>query len=77
MESWGREIEIMAEGCRQYGMPDPVIEEEQGGISATFLEAIYTEEYLPTLDINDRQIKAVLYIKKHGKINNTKYQELK
>lgn len=76
VEAWGRGIEIMVEGCRQYGMPDPVIEEEHGGISVTFLKDIYTEEYLRTLDINDRQVKAVLFIKKHGKINNTKYQEL-
>lgn len=76
VESWGRGIEIMLEGCRQYGIPDPVIEEDQGGISVTFLKDIYTEEYLRKLDINDRQVEAVLYIKKHGKINNTKYQEL-
>jgi len=76
VESWGRGIEIMVEGCRQYGIPDPIIEEEQGGISVTFLKDIYTEEYLRALDLNDRQVKAVLYIKEHGKINNTKYQEL-
>lgn len=76
VESWGRGIEIMVEGCREYDIPDPVIEEETGGISVTFLKDIYTEEYLRTLGINDRQTKAVLYIKKHGKINNTTYQEL-
>ncbi len=76
VESWGRGIEIMMEGCRQYGIPDPVIEEEQGGISVTFLKDIYTEEYLRTLGINDRQIKAVIYVKTSGRINNKRYQEL-
>lgn len=76
IESWGRGIDIMVEGCKQYGIPEPIIEEEQGGISVTFLKDIYTEEYLRTMDINDRQVNAVLYIKEHGKINNSIYQEI-
>lgn len=76
IESWGRGIDIMVEGCKEYGIPEPVIEEEQGGISVTFLKDIYTEEYLRTIDINDRQVNAVLYIKEHGKINNSIYQEI-
>ena len=32
---------------------------------------MYTEEYLSKLGINDRQIKAVLYIKEKGVITNT------
>jgi ATP-dependent DNA helicase RecG len=28
------------------------------------------------MDINDRQVNAVLYIKEHGKINNSIYQEI-
>lgn len=76
IESWGRGIDIMVEGCKQYGIPEPIIEEEQGGISVTFLKDIYIEEYLRTIDINDRQLNAVLYIKEHGKINNSIYQEI-
>lgn len=76
VESWGRGIEIMVEGCRQYGMPDLVIEEEQGGISVTFLKDIYTEEYLKKLNLEKRQINALLYIKEHGNISNARYQEL-
>ncbi len=76
IESWGRGIDIMIEGCKEYGIPEPFIEEEQGGISVTFLKDIYTEEYLRTIDINNRQVNAVLYIKEHGKINNSIYQEI-
>jgi ATP-dependent DNA helicase RecG len=76
IESWGRGIDIMVNGCKQYGLPEPRIEEEQGGISVTLLKDIYTEEYLRTLDINDRQTKAVIHVKNSGKINNKKYQEL-
>ena len=76
VEPWGRGIEIMMEGCRQYGIPAPVIEEEQGGISVTFLKDIYTEEYLRTLGINDRQVKAILYIKGYKELTNSSYQAL-
>jgi predicted HTH transcriptional regulator len=37
---------------------------------------IYTEEYLRGLGLNERQIKAVLYVKEKGKITSKEYQEL-
>ena len=33
------------------------------------------EEYLHNLGLNERQIKAVMYVKEKGKITNKKYQE--
>jgi ATP-dependent DNA helicase RecG len=76
IEAWGRGIDIMMEGCRQYGLPDPVIAEEQEGISVAFLKDIYTAEYLHTLNLNERQVKAVLYVKKQLSITNAEYQKL-
>ncbi|WP_240913588.1 DeoR family transcriptional regulator [Thermococcus sp. JdF3] len=37
---------------------------------------IYTRDYLRKLGLNERQIKAVLYVKENGKIGNKEYQEL-
>jgi len=76
IESWGRGIEIMLDGCKEYGMPEPVIVEEQDGINVTFLKDIFTEEYLMKAGLTDRQIKAVLFIKDNGAITNTLYQKL-
>lgn len=76
IEAWGRGIDIIMEGCRQYGFPEPVIEEEQDGVSLTILKDIYTEDHLHTFDLNARQIKALLYIKDHGEITNSEYQKL-
>ncbi|WP_412167833.1 ATP-binding protein, partial [Acinetobacter baumannii] len=59
IESWGRGIDIMMNGCREYGLPEPIIAEEQGGISVTFLKDIYTEEYLKSFNLNERQKRAV------------------
>ena len=36
----------------------------------------YTEERLKEMGLNDRQIKAVMYVKENGKITNKEYQEL-
>lgn len=36
----------------------------------------YTEERLKEIGFNDRQIKAVIYVKEKGKITNKEYQEL-
>jgi ATP-dependent DNA helicase RecG len=41
IEAWGRGIDIMLEGCREYGIPEPIIAEEQDGISVTLLKDIY------------------------------------
>lgn len=76
IESWGRGIDIMMEGCREYGMPEPLIEEDQGGIRVTFLKDIYTEEYLRSLDLNERQKKAIQYIRNSSQITNADYQKI-
>ena len=36
----------------------------------------YTEERLKEMGLNDRQIKAVIYVKEKGRITNREYQEL-
>ena len=37
---------------------------------------ILTEDYLKKLGLNERQIKAVMYVKKEGKITNKEYQAM-
>jgi ATP-dependent DNA helicase RecG len=76
IESWGRGTNKIIDSCIEAGLPEPIIEEDQGGIQVTFLKNIYTEEHLSQLGINERQIKALLHIKKHGKISNATYQEI-
>jgi len=76
IEAWGRGFEMMREGCREYGLPDPVIVEEQGGMEVAFLKDIYSEEYIQNLHLSDRQVQGVLYVKKHGRITNAEYCEI-
>lgn len=62
--------------CKEAGVPIPVIKERQKGFQITFSKDIYTEEYLQKLGLNERQMKAVMYVKEKGRITNKEYQEL-
>jgi len=76
IESWGRGTNRIIEALIESGLPEPIIEEDMKGLRITFLKDIYTEDYLKTIDLSERQIKAILYIKQYGKITNTDYQTL-
>lgn len=76
IESWGRGTNKIINSCLEAGLPEPIINEEMGGVSITFLKDTITEEYLKTQNINERQIRALLYIKKYGQITNKIYQTI-
>ena len=57
-------------------MPEPEIQEQDGGFIITLFKNILAEEQLTKLGLNDRQIKAVLFVKEKGKITNKDYQQL-
>ncbi|NQE44708.1 hypothetical protein C5S31_01630 [ANME-1 cluster archaeon GoMg2] len=40
------------------------------------MKDVYTEEYLREVGLNERQIKAVMYVKEKEKITNREYQEI-
>lgn len=42
----------------------------------TFLKDIYSEELIKKQNLNERQVKAVLFIKQQGRITNSNYQEV-
>jgi ATP-dependent DNA helicase RecG len=75
IEQWGSGIDKMRRACTRAGLPEPHFEEYQG-FRVIFRKDIYTEEYLRNLGLNERQIKAVIYVKEKGKITNKEYQEL-
>jgi ATP-dependent DNA helicase RecG len=79
---WIGEVEEVGSGtnkiikwCKEWGLPEP-----EFGISGTSIfvrirKDVLTEEYLKKLELNERQIKAVMYVKEKGKITNKEYQE--
>lgn len=76
IESWGRGISKMTNLCIEAGLPKPKFEYEGSGMWVVFQKDIYHYEYLQNLGLNDRQVKAVLFVKKNGKITNSDYQTL-
>jgi len=75
IEQWGSGIDKMCKACSKAGLPEPKFEEYQG-FRAIFRKDIYTKEYLRDLGLNERQIKAVNYVKEKGKITNKECQEI-
>ena len=76
IESWGRGTLKIIKECKQAGLPAPVYFYDMSGFFVEFRKNIYNEEHLKSLDINDRQVKAVLYAKEKGRITNSEYQNL-
>ncbi len=76
IESWGRGITKMTTLCIEAGLPKPTFYYKTSGIWAVFQKDIVSAEYLQTLGLNYRQVKAVLYAKDKGKITNSEYQKL-
>lgn len=76
IESWGRGITKMTDLCVEAGLPKPTFYYKSSGIWAVFQKDILNAEYLQTLGLNDRQVKAVLFAKDKGKITNSEYQKL-
>jgi len=75
IEQWGTGTNRMIKKCLSSGLPEPLFEEISGNLVVTFRGKI-TKEYLEGLDLNKRQIVAMEYIKKIGKITNKNYREI-
>lgn len=76
IESWGRGTLKIIKECRQAGIPEPVFNHDSSDITVEFRKDIYFAEYLESLGLNERQVKAVLCVKEKGKITNRDYQSL-
>jgi len=76
IESLGSGIDRMRSALKEQNLPEMKIEANHFDFNLWFLKDVYTKEYLTKLGLNERQIKAVMYVKKSGKITNKEYQEL-
>ena len=76
IESWGRGTIKIIEKCKEAGLPTPSYYYESSGFWVEFRKDIYSESYLQSLNLNDRQIKAIIYTKDNEKITNSTYQEI-
>jgi ATP-dependent DNA helicase RecG len=76
IEAWGRGTIKIVEKCVEQGLPEPDFKEENGVMTVMFYKDRWTEENIKKLGLNERQIKAVMYVKEKGKITNKEYSKL-
>jgi len=76
IERWGTGTTRIIALCREQALPEPEFVEQPGGFRVVFLKDPFTPERLRQMGLNERQIKAVLYVKERGSISNREYQAL-
>jgi ATP-dependent DNA helicase RecG len=74
IESWGRGTIKMINECVQFGIPKPIYFYDMSGFWVEFRKENLNPEYLITIGLYERQIKAIEYVKSKGKIANSDYQ---
>ena len=76
VEQAGTGTTRMLELCVAAGLPEPEFENRSSGFTVTFRRDRLNEETLAGRGLSERQIAAVMYVKEHGRIDNSTYQDL-
>jgi ATP-dependent DNA helicase RecG len=76
IDAWGRGTLKILDACKAAELPEPEMVERDGGFLITLFKERLTEDQLQKLGLNERQTKALTYLKENGKISNTEYQNL-
>ena len=82
IEHWGKGTNRIVEDMREEKLSDPIFEELTGGLNVTLMgpgksfEKAIEDEKRHKLDLNNRQKKAVEYLKKHDSIDRRTYVAL-
>jgi len=76
IELWGRGILKIIKECMDAGLPKPTVRYEMSGYFIEFRGVNFYDKFYQTLDLNERQIKVISYIKENEKITNKVYQSL-
>lgn len=76
IDAWGRGTIKIIDTCKEAELPEPEMQELDGGFSITLFKNTLSAQQLTKLGLNDRQVKAVLFVKEKGKITSKDYQLL-
>jgi ATP-dependent DNA helicase RecG len=76
VEAWGRGISKIEEQCVIAGLPMPTFTNEGSDFWVIFKKDIYNADSLREMGLNERQIRAMLYVKEEGRITNAEYQKI-
>jgi len=76
IEKWGSGTLRILEAAKNEGLLKVTFSITGEGFKVEFWKDIYNEEYLRKLGLNEREIKAVMYVKEKGRITNKEYQKI-
>ncbi|PXF55852.1 MAG: transcriptional regulator [Deltaproteobacteria bacterium] len=76
VEKAGTGTTDMIADCREAGLPEPDFEQRGPHFVVTLWRDWLTAEVIATLNLNDRQQRALIHLKTAGRIGNTEYQTL-
>jgi ATP-dependent DNA helicase RecG len=76
IDAWGRGTIKILDTCKLADLPEPEMKEQDGGFIVSLYKDILSEEQLIKRGLNERQIRAVLFVKETGRITNREYQKL-
>ncbi len=76
IDTWGRGTLKIFNSCREAELPEPEIHPMDGGVLVTLYKDYLNSEQLKKMGLNDRQINAIVFVKKYSRITNKEYQEL-
>ncbi len=74
IEAWGRGTVKIINECINAGLPEPDFKTVFGGVQVTLFKNYLDRRKLLELGLNERQIKAIEFLKKNKKITNKNYQ---
>lgn len=75
-EKAGTGTSDMTRQCRSKGLPEPSFAEKLGQFVVVIWRDRFTKDFLAILCLNNRQEKAVSFVKTKGRITNTDYQKV-
>lgn len=77
IERWGTGTTRMADALREAGLPDPEFDTgTPGRFTVIMRQNPFTDDRLRAIGLNERQRRAVAYVREHGKITNREYCQL-
>ena len=75
IERWGTGTNDIVRWCIEYGLPEPIFKEVAGGF-AVILRKFQIFENFETVGLNERQKKAIEFLREKGKMTNREYVNL-
>jgi len=76
VEKAGTGTTDMITDCRKAGLPEPDFEQRGPHFVVTLWRDWLTDEVIKRLGLGERQMKAIMHVKVHGRITNREYRDL-